>query len=104
MIYEVSEEQISDFQTDQIAFYNKSDVFVGGIAQVNPTTHKFTTPSNAKYIGLSVKPENLSSFMLAKASEYPTAYEPYFEKLPLLKINYLFQFSFFLQHPCIKVW
>lgn len=72
-----TEYQISDFQTDQIAFYNKSDVFVGGIAQVNPTTHKFTTPSNAFFIGISAKPNQVDALILAKSINFPNYYIPF---------------------------
>ena len=72
-----TEYQISDFQTDQIAFYDKNDVFVGGIAQVDSTTHKFITPANAAFIGVSAKPSQVDSLVLAKASEYPDSYVPY---------------------------
>ena len=72
-----TEYQISDFQTDQIAFYNKSDVFVGGIAQVNPTTHKFTTPSNAFFIGVSAKPHQVDTLILAKSINFPNYYIPF---------------------------
>ena len=72
-----TEYQISDFQTDQIAFYDSNDVFVGGIAQVNSTTHKFTTPTNAAFIGVSAKPSQVDSLVLAKSSEYPDSYIPF---------------------------
>ena len=72
-----TEYQISDFQTDQIAFYNKSEVFVGGIAQVNPTTHKFTTPSNAFFIGVSAKPHQVDTLILAKSINFPNYYIPF---------------------------
>ena len=77
-----TEYQVPNTYTDQTAFFDENENYISGIAIVDLTTHKFITPSNAKYVGLSLKPENVSSFILAKSSEYPLHYIPYQEKLP----------------------
>ena len=79
--------QVPDTYTDQTAFFDSNKKFIGGIAQVDSTTHQFTTPANARYIGLTVKTTNLKSFMLAKASEYPSYYVPFYLNLPSLLVN-----------------
>ena len=81
-----TEYQVPNTYTDQTAFFDENENYISGIAQVNPTTQKFTTPSNAKYVGLSLKTENVSSFILAKSYEYPLHYIPYQEKLP--RVNF----------------
>ena len=67
--------------TDQTAFFDENLNFIGGIAQVNLSTLKFTTPANAFFVGMTVKDEHLATFMLAKSSEYPDSYVPYVEEL-----------------------
>ena len=79
--------QVPSTYTDQTAFFDSNMQFIGGIAQVDSTTHQFTTPANARYIGLTVKTTNLKSFMLAKASEYPSYYVPFYLNLPSLLVN-----------------
>lgn len=79
--------QVPETYTDQTAFFDSNKKFISGIAQVDSTTHQFTTPANARYVGLTVKTTNLKSFMLAKASEYPSYYVPFYLNLPSLLVN-----------------
>lgn len=79
--------QVPSTYTDQTAFFDASKKFISGIAQVDPVTQQFTSPANAKYIGLTIKTVNLSTFMLAKASEYPSYYVPFYLNLPSLLVN-----------------
>ena len=72
-----TEYRISDWQTDQIAFYDDKMKFVGGIAQVDTTTHKFVTPPNAKFIKVSTKTTQVKTLMLAESALYPSTYKPY---------------------------
>ena len=76
-----TEYQVPNTYTDQTAFFDENENYISGIAIVDLTTNKFITPSYAKYVGLSLKPENVSSFILAKSSEYPLHYIPYVEEL-----------------------
>ena len=82
-----TEYQVPSTYTDQTAFFDENLNFIGGIAQVNPSTQKFTTPANAAFIGMSVKDQHLATFMLAKSSEYPDSYVPYEEKLKNVSIE-----------------
>lgn len=79
--------QVPSTYTDQTAFFDASKKFIIGIAQVDPVTHQFTSPANAKYVGLTIKTVDLSAFMLAKASEYPSHYVPFYLNLPSLLVN-----------------
>ena len=69
--------QVPSTYIDQTAFFDASKKFIIGIAQVDSVTHQFTTPTNAQYVGMTVKTSDLDTFMLAKASEYPDSYVPY---------------------------
>ena len=68
----------------QFAFYDENKAFISCLASAN-SERKFTTPSNAKYIRLSIRDEQVENFMLAKASEYPPIYTPYNINLKALK-------------------
>lgn len=70
----------------QFAFYDENKAFISGLASAN-SERKFTTPSNAKYIRLSIRDEQVENFMLAKASEYPPIYTPYNINLKALTVN-----------------
>lgn len=73
--------------TDQTAFFDSNMQFISGIAQVDDTTYQFTTPVNARYIGLSVKSKDINNFMFGKASEYPNSYIPYKETIPSILVD-----------------
>ena len=82
-----TEYKVPSTYTDQTAFFDSNMQFVGGIAQANQPTFTFTTPTNARYIGLTVKTWNVDKFMLAKASEYPSTFKPYAVEMQLLNVN-----------------
>lgn len=62
--------RISSWQTDQIAFYDASNTFVGGIALVDPATHIFKTPTNALFIKITVKPTQINDLVLTKVVDW----------------------------------
>ena len=71
-----TEYQVPTFYDQQFAFFDENKVFISGMQNALPT-FKFTTPSNAKYIGLTVRVSQLDTFMFCKSSEFPPTYEPY---------------------------
>ncbi|WP_151708002.1 hypothetical protein [Acinetobacter junii] len=74
-----TEYQASDFYNQQFAFYDANMTYVGG--QPNPNlSHKFTTPSNAKYIRLSILTPQLNSLVVSETSLFPSSYVPYTAK------------------------
>ena len=71
-----TEYQVPQAYVQQFAFYDSNKVYISG--QINAgSTKKFTTPVNAKFIGLTVDVSLLNTFMLCKSSEYPTVYVPH---------------------------
>ncbi|WP_228732276.1 hypothetical protein [Acinetobacter seifertii] len=88
-LYEIdgnTEYQVPANYNQQFAFFNSQKVFISGQLSAG-STHKFTTPVNAKYIGLTVEVVQLDAFMLCKSSEYPKVYTPYYVKKPDLKVE-----------------
>lgn len=84
-LYEIqgnTEYRVPDDYDQQFAFFNSSGVFISGLVSAG-ATHKFITPSNAKYIGLTVPNSQLNSLVVSESSLYPTSYLPYSAK----KIN-----------------
>ena len=82
-----------EYKTDaryvhQFAFYDANKVFISGLLSPD-ASKKFTTPSNTRYIRMSVydAPDYTDGFMVAKASEFPTAYTPYSINLQDLTIG-----------------
>jgi len=78
--------QVPADYSQQFAFYDENMVYISGLASAD-SNHQFTTPSNAKYIKLSVLNSQLARFMLCKASEYPPTYTPFAVKKKALKID-----------------
>jgi hypothetical protein len=70
------EYQVSSNYDQQFAFYDVNKVYISGLVSAN-INHKFTTPSNARYVRFSVAKIQLSEFMVAKASEFPLFFTPY---------------------------
>ena len=72
----------------QFAFYDENKVFISGLLRPD-ANHKFITPSNARYIRMTIynSPVYTEVFMLAKASEYPAIYTPYSVNLHALAIE-----------------
>lgn len=88
-LYEVdgnTEYQVPSNFSQQFAFFDSNQIYVSGLLDAGPT-HKFTTPSNAKYIGLTVDVVLLETFMLCKSSDYPYEYTPYYINNKELSIN-----------------
>lgn len=79
--------QVPATYVDQTAFFDSNMQFISGIPQVDVVTNQFTTPVNARYIGLSVKSKDINNFMFAKASEYPNSYIPYKETIPSILVD-----------------
>lgn len=73
---------------DQFAFYDENKVFISGLLRPD-AEHKFVTPSNAKYIRMTVynSAQYTDGFMVAKSSEFPSVYEEYEINIQSLKIN-----------------
>ena len=82
-----TEYKVPSTYTDQTAFFDSNMQFVGGLPEVYSKGYKFTTPTNARYIGLTVKTWDVDKFMLAKASEYPSTFKPYAVEMQLLTVN-----------------
>ena len=78
--------QVPADYSQQFAFYDENMVYISGLASAD-SNHQFTTPSNAKYIKLSVPNSKLAIFMLCKASEYPPTYTPFAVKKKALRID-----------------
>ncbi|AMW78657.1 hypothetical protein AMD27_07000 [Acinetobacter sp. TGL-Y2] len=70
----------------QFAFFDESMKYISGKSTALPSS-LFTTPSNAKFIGLTLETNNVSDFMLCKSSEYPAIYVPFELKLDELKLQ-----------------
>ena len=81
-----TEYQVPSNFSQQFAFFDSNQIYVSGLLDAGPT-HKFTTPSNAKYIGLTVDVVLLETFMLCKASEFPAIYTPFYINNKNLSIN-----------------
>ena len=78
--------QVPADYSQQFAFYDENMVYISGLVSAD-SNHQFTTPSNAKYIKLSVLNSQLARFMLCKASEYPSTYTPFAVKKKALKVD-----------------
>lgn len=74
-----TEYQASDFYNQQFAFYDANMIYAGGQPNPNPS-HKFTTPSNAKYIRLSILTPQVNSLVVSETSLFPSSYVPYTAK------------------------
>ncbi|WP_227551791.1 hypothetical protein [Acinetobacter baumannii] len=88
-LYEIegnTEYQVPSDYNQQFVFFTEQKVFISGQENAG-LTHKFTTPVNAKYIGLTVEVVQLDAFMLCKSSEYPKVYTPYYVKKPDLRVE-----------------
>ncbi|MDQ9997468.1 hypothetical protein RFZ46_06400 [Acinetobacter baumannii] len=88
-LYEIEggvEYQVPTNYNQQFAFFDANKIYVDGQKNAGDT-HKFTTPSNAKYIGLTVEVVQLDSFMLCKSIEYPADYTPYIIKNDLISVD-----------------
>ena len=81
-----TEYQTPNYYNQQFAFFDENKIYISGMEYVG-ITRKFTTPSNAKYIGLTVEVEWLDTFMLCKSSEYPSTYVPFTVKLDRLQVQ-----------------
>lgn len=81
-----TEYQVPTFYDQQFAFFDENKAYISGQANASPT-FKFTTPINAKYIGLTVRVSQLDAFMFCKSSEFPSQYVPYYVNNSSLKIN-----------------
>lgn len=81
-----TEYQFTAANDQQFAFFDANKVYISGMASALPTS-KFITPSNAKYIGLTVRVPQLDTFMFCKSSEFPSQYVPYYVNNSSLKIN-----------------
>ena len=68
--------RVSSWYNQQFAFYDADKNYISGMPYPNPD-HTFTTPPNAKYIAITNAISDNPTFMLAKASEYPSYYKPF---------------------------
>lgn len=69
----------------QAAFYDSNMVYISGLSSV--PTGTFTTPINATYIGLTIRVDDLDSYMLCKSQDFPTKYIPHFKELKGFKVT-----------------
>ena len=82
-----TEYQVPSHYYQQIAFFDENKAYVSGLANVTSSGHKFTTPANARYVGLSEEIARLDEMMLCKASEYPTTYVPFSRRIENLRVD-----------------
>lgn len=82
-----TEYQVPDFYGSQFAFYDANKVYISGLPTVVPN-FKFISPSNAKYIGLTLRTEWLDQMMLCKSSEYPSTYSKYEVAIDSLHVDF----------------
>ncbi|WP_228269065.1 hypothetical protein [Acinetobacter junii] len=88
-LYEIkpdTEYQVPNPHGQQIAFFGKALNYISGIANTGPTK-KFTTPSNAAYIGITVEQSIVDIMMLCESSVYPANYVPFEVQIEDLIIN-----------------
>ncbi|WP_439356487.1 hypothetical protein ABXR97_00705 [Acinetobacter seifertii] len=78
-----TEYQVPQEYTQQMAFFTNDMKYISGLPSV--PTHKFTTPDNAAFVGITVENANVDIMMICKSSEYPTKYVPF--KLYLTKLG-----------------
>ena len=81
-----TEYKVAKEGTQQFAFYDINKNYISGKATPD-AGQIFTTPSEAYFVAFTVKTSDIGNFMLAKSSEYPTAFTPYFTNVKGLKIN-----------------
>ena len=83
-----TEYQISNWYREQFAFYDDNMQFVSGIAEVDQTTFKFTTPANARYIKLTVPTDKINTLVLSESSLWQGDAVKYGKIInPLLNVN-----------------
>ena len=80
------EYQVPSNYTQQFAFFDANQTYISGQEKAGES-HKFITPINTKYIGLTIEVVQLDDFMLCKSSEYPTIYTPYSVNLETLNVK-----------------
>ncbi|WP_249143762.1 hypothetical protein [Acinetobacter nosocomialis] len=78
-----TEYQVPPEYTQQMAFFTNDMKYISGLASV--PAHKFTTPDNAAFVGITVENANIDIMMICKSSEYPNKYVPF--KLYLTKLG-----------------
>ena len=82
-----TEYQVPSFYSQQLFFADENGNYISGKANVTSEGYKFITPSNARYIGMTVEVAWYDTMILAKSSEFPKIYVPYTTIMPSLKIN-----------------
>ncbi|WP_436462742.1 hypothetical protein [Acinetobacter seifertii] len=81
-----TEYQVPVNHGQQMAFFGPDMNFIIGLKSAGPTK-KFTTPSNAAYIGITVEQDILDTMMLCESSLYPAVYTPFVVKIYDLNIS-----------------
>lgn len=71
-----TEYRVPVFYGQQFAFFDSNQKYISGKANAIADGFKITTPSNAKYIGMTVEVEYLNKMMLSKTSEFQEVYTP----------------------------
>ena len=82
-----TEYQLPSHYSQQIAFFDENKAYVSGLVNVTTSGHKFTTPTNARYLGLAPETARLNEMMLCKASEFPTTYVPFSRRIENLRVD-----------------
>lgn len=88
-LYEIkpsTEYQVPPQHGQQMAFFDQDMKFIDGYESAGPTK-KFTTPENAKYIGITVEQEIVDIMMLCESSVYPSEYVPFELKMNDLSVS-----------------
>ena len=71
-----TEYQVSDWYNQQFAFYDANNVFLSGVAAVD-STHKFVTPSNARYAKFTIPNDKINALVVAESALFPSSYIAY---------------------------
>lgn len=71
-----TEYQVSSDYSQQFGYSDALMNYIGGLPDPG-ASHKFTTPTNAKYIRLTIPEDLVDTFMLCKSTEFPADYVPF---------------------------
>ena len=71
-----TEYQVSDWYDQQFTFYDANHVYLSGVAVVD-STHKFVTPSNARYAKFTIPNDTINALVVAESALFPSSYIAY---------------------------
>lgn len=68
--------RVSDFYTQQFAFYDESKKYISGMVSAN-SNHEFTTPPNAAFARFTVPSSQIDTLVITESALFPADYLPY---------------------------